>query len=216
MSKTSRKKAASTKTSRKKAERRTRKALMNAIHLALSDPLTPSQYIASSNGMLNASAVAVQTGEHTAGEALSLLAAAHVHATLAVAQGVDDLAALLSLSAVDPLGTSDGKQDAGTLDGDFVCDEYGNHVYVSTACLHGVHVRCIQTCKFCGVPCTCPCSHDPALAFDGDLFARLSAALVPFTHGYQDDAVRAVLNVLAQLPRRNTPAEVLEDADDCA
>lgn len=31
------------------------------------------------------------------------------------------------------------------------------HVYVSTACHHGLHDRCRQSCKFCAVACACPC-----------------------------------------------------------
>lgn len=37
-----------------------------------------------------------------------------------------------------------------------------DHEYVSTACQHGVHSRCAQTCKFCGVPCRCGCEHSAA------------------------------------------------------
>lgn len=35
----------------------------------------------------------------------------------------------------------------------------GTHFYVSTACQHGLHARCRLTCKFCTVPCACPCGH---------------------------------------------------------
>jgi hypothetical protein len=31
------------------------------------------------------------------------------------------------------------------------------HDYLSTACFHGLHDRCRLTCKFCAVPCRCPC-----------------------------------------------------------
>lgn len=31
------------------------------------------------------------------------------------------------------------------------------HVYVSTACLHGLHDRCRLQCKFCPSTCHCDC-----------------------------------------------------------
>jgi hypothetical protein len=31
------------------------------------------------------------------------------------------------------------------------------HLYVSTACQHGVHAECRRECKFCTSPCLCPC-----------------------------------------------------------
>jgi hypothetical protein len=47
-----------------------------------------------------------------------------------------------------------------------------NHVYLSTACLHGVHEHCQAmvgvngekrpaTCKFCEAHCVCPCHGQP-------------------------------------------------------
>lgn len=33
------------------------------------------------------------------------------------------------------------------------------HVYISTACYHGLHDRCRQSCKFCSTPCQCSCGH---------------------------------------------------------
>lgn len=33
------------------------------------------------------------------------------------------------------------------------------HVYISTACYHGLHDRCRQSCKFCSTPCRCSCGH---------------------------------------------------------
>jgi hypothetical protein len=48
----------------------------------------------------------------------------------------------------------------------------GQHVYLSTACLHERHGYCAATtgqagpktpaqCKFCAAPCTCPCHRRP-------------------------------------------------------
>ena len=34
------------------------------------------------------------------------------------------------------------------------------HDYLSTACLHELHGRCRLTCKFCQIPCRCPCHTD--------------------------------------------------------
>jgi predicted site-specific integrase-resolvase len=31
-----------------------------------------------------------------------------------------------------------------------------SHVYVSTACQHGLHGECREKCKFCGNSCQCP------------------------------------------------------------
>lgn len=31
------------------------------------------------------------------------------------------------------------------------------HIYLSTACHHGIHSECRQQCKFCGTTCACPC-----------------------------------------------------------
>lgn len=33
------------------------------------------------------------------------------------------------------------------------------NVYISTACYHGLHDRCRQSCKFCSTPCQCSCGH---------------------------------------------------------
>jgi hypothetical protein len=33
----------------------------------------------------------------------------------------------------------------------------GEHIYLSTACLHELHGRCRRTCKFCDTPCWCDC-----------------------------------------------------------
>lgn len=33
------------------------------------------------------------------------------------------------------------------------------HRYLSTACQHGLHGQCRQTCKFCQVGCACDCGH---------------------------------------------------------
>jgi hypothetical protein len=35
------------------------------------------------------------------------------------------------------------------------------HEYMSTACMHGIHSRCLQMCKFCDAPCQCDCDHGP-------------------------------------------------------
>lgn len=32
-----------------------------------------------------------------------------------------------------------------------------SHNYLSTACLHGLHDRCRENCKFCAAPCRCEC-----------------------------------------------------------
>lgn len=37
------------------------------------------------------------------------------------------------------------------------------HDYLSTACLHKLHGRCRETCKFCGTPCRCA-HHGPGEA----------------------------------------------------
>ena len=42
-------------------------------------------------------------------------------------------------------------------------DGEGEHRYLSTACLHGLHDRCRKVCKFCGQPCVCDeCRHTTA------------------------------------------------------
>jgi len=36
------------------------------------------------------------------------------------------------------------------------------HDYLSTACFHGLHELCRQTCKYCSSPCLCQdCKHNP-------------------------------------------------------
>lgn len=35
----------------------------------------------------------------------------------------------------------------------------GQHVYVSTACLHNEHEKCRISCKFCESRCVCPDCH---------------------------------------------------------
>ncbi len=39
--------------------------------------------------------------------------------------------------------------------------DLAKHVYVSTACQHGLHDRCRQQCKFCETPCLCDCHRTP-------------------------------------------------------
>lgn len=38
----------------------------------------------------------------------------------------------------------------------------GNHEYLSTACMHDLHDRCIQQCKWCDTPnrCVCACHNN--------------------------------------------------------
>lgn len=36
----------------------------------------------------------------------------------------------------------------------------GEHIYLSTACLHDLHDRCRLVCKFCATECLCMC-HRP-------------------------------------------------------
>jgi hypothetical protein len=36
------------------------------------------------------------------------------------------------------------------------------HEYLSTACYHGLHDRCRQTCKFCEAKCMCQCHPENA------------------------------------------------------
>lgn len=35
----------------------------------------------------------------------------------------------------------------------------GDHLYLSTYCLHGEHLACKAFCKICASPCVCSC-HD--------------------------------------------------------
>lgn len=32
-----------------------------------------------------------------------------------------------------------------------------DHLYVSTACQHGLHGHCRERCKYCDALCLCPC-----------------------------------------------------------
>lgn len=41
-----------------------------------------------------------------------------------------------------------------------VIHRQGEHPYVSTACWHGLHPRCRDSCKFCAEACRCTC-HQP-------------------------------------------------------
>lgn len=36
----------------------------------------------------------------------------------------------------------------------------GDHVYLSTYCLHGEHLACRIVCKLCAAPCVCACHDD--------------------------------------------------------
>lgn len=42
-----------------------------------------------------------------------------------------------------------------------------NHLYLSTACTHGFHMRCRGTCKFCEAACRCQCHVDLAIEIRG-------------------------------------------------
>jgi hypothetical protein len=63
------------------------------------------------------------------------------------------------------------------------------HVYVSTACHHGLHGSCRQTCKFCDTSCACTqCQHpapedavpwvDQARSLAADLLALVPSPLL--------------------------------------
>ena len=41
------------------------------------------------------------------------------------------------------------------------------HDYVSTACLHELHEKCRQICKYCSDPCGCPCHAEEVSSEDG-------------------------------------------------
>lgn len=47
---------------------------------------------------------------------------------------------------------------AATLEAAVARDQH----YKSTACHHGIHVRCRRECKFCDRPCRCFCHEDDA------------------------------------------------------
>lgn len=50
------------------------------------------------------------------------------------------------------------------------------HLYTSTACVHGLHSRCRLSCKFCLVPCLCPChSHPEARSLLQAIHTQLAA-----------------------------------------
>jgi len=36
----------------------------------------------------------------------------------------------------------------------------GDHIYLSTFCLHGEHLVCRIVCKMCAAPCVCSCHDD--------------------------------------------------------
>jgi hypothetical protein len=40
----------------------------------------------------------------------------------------------------------------------------GIHKYTSTACMHGLHDRCRQECKFCNATCRCTCHKEPLVS----------------------------------------------------
>lgn len=71
------------------------------------------------------------------------------------------------------------------------------HAYVSTACLHGIHSRCIKSCKFCSAPCQCDCDHGP----QDDM--NLMDDLAQHLGGSKGDWVTAskVLVFLSEVPR---------------
>ena len=78
-----------------------------------------------------------------------------------------------------------------------------DHQYVSTACLHGLHQRCIETCKFCGEPCLCECEHpgDTDIA----LVERLAQAVSRLPNGFERetclDIALQVVATLRDIPR---------------
>lgn len=86
------------------------------------------------------------------------------------------------------------------------------HRYVSTACLHGLHSRCRDTCKFCGEPCHCTALECHQNSFpiadeshDYELHQRLAVAIHD-TPGYvQGEAspwalAESILKTLRDIP----------------
>lgn len=65
------------------------------------------------------------------------------------------------------------------------------HVYISTACHHGEHGKCRNTCKYCDAPCACrECDHasardlpelwvDQARGIAAELYALLGPDALP-------------------------------------
>jgi hypothetical protein len=88
------------------------------------------------------------------------------------------------LRALDAAVASAGWQEEG-------------HAYVSTACLHGMHSRCIKSCKFCEAPCGCGCDHGPQddMTLMDDLARHLGGDKAAW------DTASKVLVFLSELPR---------------
>lgn len=84
------------------------------------------------------------------------------------------------------------------------------HPYYSTACAHGLHERCQDTCKFCAAPCECSCGHaSNAFVAEQELLQRLSLA-IHNTPGFISGAASAWLiahSVLKELKLSGTQEE---------
>lgn len=90
------------------------------------------------------------------------------------------------------------------------------HRYVSTACLHGLHSRCRDTCKFCGEPCRCTsleCHHESDSHvvdrhnLDYELHQRLALAVHETPGFFTGDAspwaiAESVLKTLCDIPSK--------------
>lgn len=80
------------------------------------------------------------------------------------------------------------------------------HEYLSTACMHEQHSRCIKTCKFCDAPCTCDCGHGrfpPHNHLADRLYRALEGMdrMPELTMGQRFDVVDTVIKVLRDIPR---------------
>lgn len=198
----------SKKPSKKKLRRQLMRGMEEAALRALDVQLNADQHVRISSGLLETGAMAAHSELCSLMEVGGIYSSAQTHATLAVARALTELldALVIDEDDEDPL-VEDEEDDESP------CSVDGIHVYQSTACWHGLHARCIATCKFCGAACSCPCDHDPALAFDEDLLDRLAATLEGYTSASRS-AARDVLHVLLHLPRRNTPVEEVEQQEE--
>lgn len=81
-----------------------------------------------------------------------------------------------------------------------------SHNYLSTACLHSLHDRCILTCKFCASPCLCTCHIDDSVAAMGEqyLLGLITGAISRARSRYESprdlDIASVIIEVLHEIP----------------
>lgn len=88
------------------------------------------------------------------------------------------------------------------------------HVYLSTACMHGIHQHCQAgatqygeekvpaTCKWCAAPCICPCHQASPTMLEQRIEAIVDQALAQSEQGYTVNVATEITTLVTEMTRQ--------------